>query len=116
MPTPGLEYERVEYDDMVVADFIDTYDNLPFKTRSIYYFAEKFCSAKFKFFYFHDSDTILNENIESLVHQDTSEPLTEPDFKEMDILQDTERMKNESKERKLGQNTTRLGVKLTAEK
>ena len=66
LPTPGLEYERVEYDDMVVADFIDTYDNLPFKTRSIYHFAEKFCSAEFKFFYFHDSDTILNENIESL--------------------------------------------------
>ena len=99
MENSSLNLEKMIYDDMVVADFIDTYDNLPFKTRSIYHFAEKFCSKNFKFFYFHDSDTILHENIESLVLEDTSDPRKVEDFKEMDILQDQERMMNETKER-----------------
>jgi len=36
----GLGLEVNLYDDIVVADFIDTYNNLPLKTRSMYEFAK----------------------------------------------------------------------------
>lgn len=36
----GLGLEVDLYDDIVVADFIDTYNNLPLKTRSMYEFAK----------------------------------------------------------------------------
>ena len=44
----GLDYERMLYDDIVVGDFIDTYDNLPYKTRSIYHFIRQYCTDELK--------------------------------------------------------------------
>ena len=44
----SLDYERAKYDDIIVADFEDTYNNLPTKTQSIYHFIMDFCSDKIK--------------------------------------------------------------------
>ena len=44
----ALDYERQLYDDIIVADFEDTYNNLPTKTRSMYHFAVKYCSEDIK--------------------------------------------------------------------
>ena len=43
-----LDYERQLYDDIIVADFEDTYDNLPSKTLSMYHFAVKYCTENIK--------------------------------------------------------------------
>ena len=38
-----LKMEMKEYDDIIVADFHDTYENLPLKTKSMYKFANDYC-------------------------------------------------------------------------
>ena len=38
-----LQMEMTEYDDIILADFHDTYENLPLKTKSMYKFAADYC-------------------------------------------------------------------------
>ena len=38
-----LQMEMAEYDDIILADFHDTYENLPLKTKSMYKFAVEYC-------------------------------------------------------------------------
>ena len=41
-----LKMEINEYDDIILADFFDTYENLPLKTKSMYKFAADYCSKE----------------------------------------------------------------------
>merc|ERR1712106_1270844 len=63
-----LRAEIDEYDDDVVANFIDHYNALPLKTKSMYAFGIEYCSSIEKFF-FHDSDAIAHPLIEQLLDQ-----------------------------------------------
>ena len=60
--------------------------NLPLKTRSIYHFARRYCSAEFKYYYFHDSDTILHPNIETLIHKNETDPRNNAGFNNMKVM------------------------------
>ena len=48
-----LRMEMQEYDDIIVADFFDTYENLPLKTKSMYKFAADYCIKERLFYKFH---------------------------------------------------------------
>ncbi|CAG5081712.1 Oidioi.mRNA.OKI2018_I69.PAR.g9944.t1.cds [Oikopleura dioica] len=68
-----LEDEFNKFNDIVIADFPDTYNNLPLKTKSLYEFALRFCSEKISQYYFHDSDTLIHGDIEKLVRNSMRE-------------------------------------------
>ncbi|CBY11048.1 unnamed protein product [Oikopleura dioica] len=55
-----LQQEVEEYGDMIVADFPDTYDNLPIKTLSGYQFLKDNCAQKYDIVTFTDDDTFLD--------------------------------------------------------
>lgn len=38
-----LRMEMQEYNDIILADFFDTYENLPLKTKAMYKFATDYC-------------------------------------------------------------------------
>ena len=63
----GLQEEIDTYKDIIIADFVDTYNNLPLKTKSIYQFARWHCSKMLQYFFFHDSGQgylNINERLE----------------------------------------------------
>ena len=88
-----LQMEMKEYDDIIVADFHDTYENLPLKTKSMYKFANDYCIketliSKTPFslrklpgsilkslrktindYLMIDSDVLLAENAAQLIHE-----------------------------------------------
>ena len=49
-----LEYEIAVYDDILIVDFPDVYNNLPLKTKAMLEFAQSYCKD-IEYFYFHDS-------------------------------------------------------------
>ena len=49
-----LEYEISLYDDILIVDFPDIYNNLPLKTKAMLEFAQSYCKD-IEYFYFHDS-------------------------------------------------------------
>lgn len=52
--------EMEKYDDIIIGDFTDSYDNLPLKTLTGYtYLAEK-CPSTVKWIMFHDDDALIN--------------------------------------------------------
>ena len=72
---PGSQYideETSLYDDFVIADFADTYNQLPLKTKSMYEFAVN-CSDDIEMFFFHDSDAIAHPEIEKLLNKNITE-------------------------------------------
>ena len=68
-----LEDEFNRFNDIVIADFPDTYNNLPLKTKSLYEFALRFCDENISQYYFHDSDTLIHGEIENLVRNSMKE-------------------------------------------
>ena len=55
--------EMSKYDDIIIGDFIDTYDNLPVKTLSGYSYVKKHCGnleRNPKWIMFHDDDVLLD--------------------------------------------------------
>ena len=77
-----LQDEIDTYKDIIIGDFIDTYNNLPLKTKSIYQFARWHCSKMLQYFFFHDSDTLVNTNIEKLVFE--TKTLEDIDYNDAD--------------------------------
>ena len=56
----AIRREIDEHDDIIIGDFVDSYDNLPLKTLSGYtYLAEK-CPDTIKWVMFHDDDALIN--------------------------------------------------------
>ena len=49
-----LEYEIAVYDDILIVDFPDVYNNLPLKTKAMLEFAQSYCKD-IEYFHFHDS-------------------------------------------------------------
>ena len=47
------------YDDIVIGDFLDTYENLPTKTKFVYKIAVEHCNEQVNSYYMIDSDVIL---------------------------------------------------------
>ena len=47
------------YDDLIIGDFEDSYDNLPLKTFLGFQFFAEFCHPNKKYVYFHDSDAFV---------------------------------------------------------
>ena len=55
-----IQDEIQKYDDLVIGEFLDTYDNLPIKTFLGYKFLSEKCSGKFDFVTFTDDDALLD--------------------------------------------------------
>lgn len=51
--------------------------------KSIYQFAKNYCSSQLEYIYFHDSDTIINNNIEQLILEKVTDENTNDSFKQM---------------------------------
>lgn len=64
-----LKMEINEYDDIILADFFDTYENLPLKTKSMYKFAADYCSKTIDYYFMIDSDVFLPANAPELIHE-----------------------------------------------
>ena len=54
-----LTIESEKYDDLIIGDFVDNYDNLPFKTFLGFQFFAEFCYPQKKIVIFHDSDAFV---------------------------------------------------------
>ena len=72
----NIQKEIAEYDDLVIGDFEDNYENLPFKTLLGYQFLHDRCSKKYDFVSFTDDDAFLDlTNITAMTSQmNTSQP------------------------------------------
>ena len=57
----GIRAEMDEYNDIIIGDFIDSYDNLPLKTLSGYTYLAKKC-PDVKWVMFHDDDALINND------------------------------------------------------
>ena len=69
------------YDDFVIAEFVDTYNQLPSKTKSMYAFAVN-CPEDIEMFFFHDSDAIAHPRIEELLNDNITEQNSLQSFRE----------------------------------
>jgi len=52
-----------KYDDVIIGDFIDNYDNLPLKTFTGYSYVKNYCgdlNTNPKWIMFHDDDVLLD--------------------------------------------------------
>ena len=56
----GIQEEIQKYDDLVIGEFLDTYDNLPIKTFLGYKFLSEKCSGKYDYVTFTDDDSLLD--------------------------------------------------------
>ena len=66
----GLQAEQKEYNDLVIGDFEDSYENLPLKTFLGFQFYTDYCSENAKkLTVFHDSDAFV---IMPLIHYDVT--------------------------------------------
>ena len=54
-----LTFEAETFDDLIIGDFIDNYDNLPLKTFLGFQFYAEFCHPQKKIVIFHDSDAFV---------------------------------------------------------
>ena len=72
----NIQNEIAEFDDLVIGDFEDNYENLPFKTLLGYQFLHDRCSKKYDFVSFTDDDAFLDlTNITAMTSQmNTSQP------------------------------------------
>ena len=55
----ALADEMDKYDDVVVGNFEDTYENLPTKTKFVYKTATEQCDPEINSYYMIDSDVLL---------------------------------------------------------
>ena len=60
-PDARLNDEIKFYDDIVVGDFQDTYENLPTKTKFVYKVAVDQCHEEVNSYYMIDSDVIVGQ-------------------------------------------------------
>ena len=58
-----IRNEILEYNDIIIADFEDTYENLPTKTKAILKFAAVYCSNSMNNYYIIDSDQSSKKTI-----------------------------------------------------
>ena len=56
----NIQNEIKDYDDLIIGDFLDTYENLPIKTFLGYKFLGEKCRGKYDFVTFTDDDAILD--------------------------------------------------------
>lgn len=54
-----INLEARKYDDLIIGDFVDTYENLPLKTFLGFQFFAGFCYGNKKIINFHDSDAFV---------------------------------------------------------
>ena len=64
-----IEEEINSFDDIVIANFVDHYNALPYKTKSMYAFAKNYCSTMIDKYFYHDSDAIAHPLIDELLQQ-----------------------------------------------
>ena len=71
-----LQAEIAKHDDLVIGDFLDTYENLPVKTFLGYKFLAEQCNGQYDYVTFTDDDALLDlkKLVELLALTDKTEP------------------------------------------
>ena len=59
-PSLDIQKEIANFDDLIIGEFLDTYENLPIKTFLGYKFLSEKCMGKYDFVTFTDDDALLD--------------------------------------------------------